>query len=138
MLKTQFRRTAALDLAADGFDLVIDVDSGSRSRRRRRSRPPVGGGDARATAPPTAESRGGPAVRAADLRIPVGHGPAGWLGEVAQTAEQAGFAAIAVMDHLLQIPQVGRVWDPIPEAYVTLGYLAGSPSGSSSARWSPR
>ena len=29
------------------------------------------------------------------------------------------------MDHLLQIPQVGRVWDPIPEAYVTLGYLAG-------------
>ena len=36
-----------------------------------------------------------------------------------------GFAAIAVMDHLLQIPQVGRVWDPIPEAYVTLGFLAG-------------
>ena len=29
------------------------------------------------------------------------------------------------MDHLLQIPQVGRAWDPIPEAYVTLGYLAG-------------
>ena len=29
------------------------------------------------------------------------------------------------MDHLLQIPQVGRVWEPIPEAYVTLGFLAG-------------
>ncbi len=30
------------------------------------------------------------------------------------------------MDHLLQIPQVGRAWDPIPEAYVTLAYLAGA------------
>ena len=29
------------------------------------------------------------------------------------------------MDHLLQIPQVGRAWDPMPEAYVTLGFLAG-------------
>src|SRR5664279_2694772 len=51
--------------------------------------------------------------------------PRQWLADVATTAEQAGFAGIAVMDHLLQIPQVGRVWDPIPEAYVTLGYLAG-------------
>jgi alkanesulfonate monooxygenase SsuD/methylene tetrahydromethanopterin reductase-like flavin-dependent oxidoreductase (luciferase family) len=47
------------------------------------------------------------------------------LREVAQSAERTGFTAIAVMDHLLQIPQVGRAWDPIPEAYVTLGYLAG-------------
>ncbi len=28
------------------------------------------------------------------------------------------------MDHLIQIPQVGRAWDPIPEPWVTLGALA--------------
>jgi alkanesulfonate monooxygenase SsuD/methylene tetrahydromethanopterin reductase-like flavin-dependent oxidoreductase (luciferase family) len=28
------------------------------------------------------------------------------------------------MDHLIQIPQVGRAWDPIPEPWVTLGHLA--------------
>ena len=29
------------------------------------------------------------------------------------------------MDHLIQIPQVDRAWDPIPEPWVTLGLLAG-------------
>ena len=29
------------------------------------------------------------------------------------------------MDHLIQIPQVGRAWEPIPEPWVTLGFLAG-------------
>ena len=29
------------------------------------------------------------------------------------------------MDHLIQIPQVDRAWEPIPEPYVTLGLLAG-------------
>ena len=28
------------------------------------------------------------------------------------------------MDHLIQIPQVGRAWEPIPEPWVTLGMLA--------------
>ncbi|GAA1791323.1 LLM class flavin-dependent oxidoreductase [Nostocoides veronense] len=28
------------------------------------------------------------------------------------------------MDHLIQIPQVDRAWEPIPEPYVTLGHLA--------------
>src|SRR6202012_2123073 len=27
-------------------------------------------------------------------------------------------------DHLIQIPQVGRAWEPIPEPWVTLGMLA--------------
>lgn len=43
---------------------------------------------------------------------------------VAMAAEAAGFAGVAVMDHLFQIPQVGREWEPMPEAYVTLSYLA--------------
>jgi len=51
--------------------------------------------------------------------------PAGWLREVATAAERAGFDGLALMDHLIQIPQVGRAWDPIPEPWVTLGLLAG-------------
>ena len=33
------------------------------------------------------------------------------------------------MDHLIQIPQVGRAWEPIPEPWVTLGALAGLGTG---------
>jgi alkanesulfonate monooxygenase SsuD/methylene tetrahydromethanopterin reductase-like flavin-dependent oxidoreductase (luciferase family) len=28
------------------------------------------------------------------------------------------------MDHMLQVPQVGREWEDLPESYTTLGYLA--------------
>lgn len=51
-----------------------------------------------------------------------------WLRGVAGAAEEAGFAGLALMDHLIQIPQVGRAWDPIPEPWVTLGALAASTS----------
>jgi alkanesulfonate monooxygenase SsuD/methylene tetrahydromethanopterin reductase-like flavin-dependent oxidoreductase (luciferase family)/predicted kinase len=54
-----------------------------------------------------------------------GEDPAGWLRDVAVTADQIGFAGIALMDHLIQIPQVDRAWKPIPEPWVTLGLLAG-------------
>ena len=47
------------------------------------------------------------------------------LAAIAGEAEQAGFTSIWVMDHYLQIPQVGREWDEMLEAYTTLGYLAG-------------
>ena len=50
---------------------------------------------------------------------------AGRLAEIARTAEEAGFASIWVMDHLLQIPFFGAVEDPMLESYTTLGYLAG-------------
>ncbi|MGO4601894.1 LLM class flavin-dependent oxidoreductase [Terrabacter sp. 2YAF2] len=49
-----------------------------------------------------------------------------WLRDMAAAAEEAGLAGIALMDHLIQIPQVGRAWDPIPEPWVTLGALAAS------------
>jgi alkanesulfonate monooxygenase SsuD/methylene tetrahydromethanopterin reductase-like flavin-dependent oxidoreductase (luciferase family) len=57
-------------------------------------------------------------------RFPWGEDPLAWLREVALAANEAGFAGIALMDHLIQIPQVGRAWDPIPEPWVTLGALA--------------
>jgi F420-dependent oxidoreductase-like protein len=47
------------------------------------------------------------------------------LAEVARAAEQAGFTSLWVMDHFLQIPQVGREWEDMLESYTTLGYLAG-------------
>jgi alkanesulfonate monooxygenase SsuD/methylene tetrahydromethanopterin reductase-like flavin-dependent oxidoreductase (luciferase family)/predicted kinase len=55
--------------------------------------------------------------------------PAGWLAGIASAAAEAGLDGIALMDHLIQIPQVGRAWEPIPEPWVTLGLLAGLTSG---------
>ena len=55
--------------------------------------------------------------------------PAGWLSSVALAAAEAGFGGIALMDHLIQIPQVGRAWEPIPEPWLTLGFLAGLGTG---------
>ncbi len=62
-------------------------------------------------------------------RFPWGEDPASWLRSVAMAAEQTGFAGIALMDHLIQIPQVGTAWEPIPEPWVTLGMLAGLDTG---------
>ncbi len=53
-------------------------------------------------------------------------GLAGWVRDIAVRAEAVGFAGLALMDHLIQIPQVGRAWEPIPEPWVTLGLLAGA------------
>ncbi len=61
-------------------------------------------------------------------RFSWGDDPAGWLTSVARVADQAGFDGVALMDHLIQIPQVGRPWDPIPQPWVTLGLLAGLPT----------
>jgi F420-dependent oxidoreductase-like protein len=47
------------------------------------------------------------------------------LSSIAQRAEKAGFTDLWVMDHFQQIPQVGRAWEDMPEAYVTLSFLAG-------------
>jgi len=51
-------------------------------------------------------------------------GTAQRLGEIAAEAEHAGFDSLWVMDHFMQIPQVGREWDPMLESYTTLAYLA--------------
>lgn len=62
-------------------------------------------------------------------RFPWGEEPTAWLAGIAAAADEAGFAGIALMDHLIQIPQVGRAWEPIPEPWVTLGLLAGLGTG---------
>jgi F420-dependent oxidoreductase-like protein len=47
------------------------------------------------------------------------------LTSVARRAEASGFHDLWVMDHFRQIPRSGRAWEDMPEAYVTLSYLAG-------------
>ena len=47
------------------------------------------------------------------------------LTDIAQAAEETGFAGISLMDHLMQIPQVGREWEDFPEAHSALAFLAG-------------
>ena len=80
----------------------------------------------------------GPRVMLQVGRFPWGEDPLGWLRGVALAAAEAGFAGIALMDHLIQIPQVGTAWEPIPEPWVTLGRSRRSAPASSSAPSSPR
>jgi F420-dependent oxidoreductase-like protein len=47
------------------------------------------------------------------------------LAQIARAAEETGFTSLWVMDHFLQIPQVGREWEDMLESHTTLGYLAG-------------
>jgi F420-dependent oxidoreductase-like protein len=47
------------------------------------------------------------------------------LATLARAAEEAGFHSLWVMDHFVQIPQVGRGWEDMLESHTTLGYLAG-------------
>jgi alkanesulfonate monooxygenase SsuD/methylene tetrahydromethanopterin reductase-like flavin-dependent oxidoreductase (luciferase family) len=48
---------------------------------------------------------------------------------MALAADEAGFAGMALMDHLIQIPQVDRAWEPIAEPWVALGLVAGLDTG---------
>ncbi len=50
------------------------------------------------------------------------------LVRIARDAEAAGFDSLWVMDHMIQIAQVGSAWDPMLDSYTTLGYLAGTTS----------
>lgn len=46
------------------------------------------------------------------------------FGEVAKRVEDAGFSSLWVMDHLFQLPHIGGVDEPLPEAYATLSWAA--------------
>jgi alkanesulfonate monooxygenase SsuD/methylene tetrahydromethanopterin reductase-like flavin-dependent oxidoreductase (luciferase family)/predicted kinase len=114
-LTAQLRKVRALatDAAEEGWDRVVvltDQDAPAQ--------PAV-----ELTRPTT--DRGRPPVILQLSRFPWGSDPAGWLRDIAVTADQVGFAGIALMDHLIQVPQVGRAWEPIPDPWVTLGLLAG-------------
>jgi alkanesulfonate monooxygenase SsuD/methylene tetrahydromethanopterin reductase-like flavin-dependent oxidoreductase (luciferase family)/predicted kinase len=46
------------------------------------------------------------------------------LGDVFRAAETVGFSGVSVMDHLIQIPQVGRAWDDMLEPHIVLAHAA--------------
>jgi alkanesulfonate monooxygenase SsuD/methylene tetrahydromethanopterin reductase-like flavin-dependent oxidoreductase (luciferase family) len=50
------------------------------------------------------------------------------LGATARAAEEAGFASVSVMDHLVQIPQIAAMWNDVPEGWTSVGYLAAATS----------
>ncbi len=51
-------------------------------------------------------------------------GSAEALTQVLVAAEEAGFSGVSVMDHLVQIPQVGRSWDDMLEPHMVLAHAA--------------
>jgi alkanesulfonate monooxygenase SsuD/methylene tetrahydromethanopterin reductase-like flavin-dependent oxidoreductase (luciferase family) len=114
-------RAAADQISGEGWDVVARADQAQLE-------PAHTPGARRAAAVQRAEPvRLGLVLQIS--RFPWGEDPAGWLAAVARAAAQAGLEGIALMDHLIQIPQVGRAWEPIPEPWVTLGMLAGLPTG---------
>jgi len=123
VLDGQLRRVPAVvaELGAEGWDLVTR---------------PAGAAVEPAHSPGSHRAAADQAQRPARLgfvlqisRFPWLDDPPGWLAAVAGAATEAGFGGIALMDHLIQIPQAGRAWEPIPEPWVTLGLLAGLAPG---------
>jgi alkanesulfonate monooxygenase SsuD/methylene tetrahydromethanopterin reductase-like flavin-dependent oxidoreductase (luciferase family)/predicted kinase len=118
-LTQQLRRFKEVrgELEQEGWDLVhvvVPESSGTQPSRA-------------AAAPTTSDrlSSQGLAVILQVSRFPWGDEPGAWMRSMALAADEAGFAGLAVMDHLIQIPQVDRAWEPIPEPWVTLGLVAG-------------
>ena len=99
------------------------VRGGASASCRRRSRAAAAPDAAAAAAPASGRLRFGLSVSRFDWP---GGGAAmrDHLRQVAADAEAAGFESIWLMDHVRQIPQVGRAWEDLPEAMTTLGFLA--------------
>ena len=106
-------------LDEEGFDLVLRPTSVRLVPER-----------LKASAPLAVVQRERPSGLRFGLQIPSFEWPGGpgalaeRLRAVAEAAETAGFESIWVMDHVRQIPQIGRDWDAMPESYTTLAWLA--------------
>lgn len=105
-------------LVDEGFDLVVEptavevvppalVDAPTHAARQRSSPVPL---------------RFGLSIPRFDWTTPDRLGQD--LAAVARAAERAGFDSCWVMDHLVQIPSFGPVWDPMLEGYTALTWMA--------------
>jgi alkanesulfonate monooxygenase SsuD/methylene tetrahydromethanopterin reductase-like flavin-dependent oxidoreductase (luciferase family)/predicted kinase len=124
-LANQLKRHRALvpQLELEGWDVVHTVLADEPA-----DDPAVAGPE---TAPAGEERRTSQGLKVVlqVSRFPWGEDPLAWLTGVARAADEAGFAGLSVMDHLIQIPQVDRAWTSIPEPWVTLGAVAGLGTG---------
>jgi F420-dependent oxidoreductase-like protein len=120
VLASQLRATAELDLGIEGFAGVLApaevrlvppalLDAPAAAARQAQDPLPLQFG----LQVPRFEFDGHPATTRTAL------------AEVARAAEEAGFTSLWLMDHFVQIPQVGREWEDMLDSYTTLGYLAG-------------
>lgn len=117
-------------VVGEGFDAVlvagpVRVVSLAVAEAARALRPaPTPGPE---PAPPDAGRRPGLrfGLHLSSFEVPGGPSELGdRLRDVAARAERVGFDSLWVMDHLRQIPQLGRPWEAMPEACVTLATLA--------------
>lgn len=115
VLTGQFRRMRHVptELASEGWDLIVRV-------QEQQTEAPI----APEIFVPTTSIRPGLEFYLQISRFPAAEQIRHWLAEMAAAAETAGFLGLAVMDHLVQIPQVGREWDNIVEAYSALAFVA--------------
>lgn len=126
-LTSQLRRmrAASAEITDESWDLVVREDGGPAPVV-----PPASVAPASVAVPAGARPLFAEPGRLSFVlqvsRFPWDTDPAAWLSAVAVAAEEAGFAGVALMDHLIQIPQVGRPFEAIPEPLVTLGLLAGA------------
>jgi alkanesulfonate monooxygenase SsuD/methylene tetrahydromethanopterin reductase-like flavin-dependent oxidoreductase (luciferase family)/predicted kinase len=130
VLAGQLRQTRSVPalLRREGWDVVEKVRADRPGAGEHRLEPAHTPGVAAAAERQTADARGLGFVLQVS-RFPWGQDPVGWLVSVARAAQEAGFDGIALMDHLIQIPQVGREWEDLPEPFVALGLLAGAVPG---------
>src|SRR6185436_12101199 len=117
VITEQLRRVRSMiDIVADeGWDEVLIIDSPVDAPVRPDPPPAIG----------DHPSESDPRLILQISRFPWAEDPIGWLRDLALAADRLGFHGIALMDHLIQIPQVDRAWEPIPEPWVTLGMLCG-------------
>ena len=119
-LDQMIKKARDVDLDAEGWDRVIEPTP-VRTVTKRLTDAIVVADSRHADEPsaPTSRLRFGLLVSDYSWASDTSELAAG-LTRIAHEAERAGFDTFWVMDHLVQIPQVGRAWDPMLDAWSVL------------------
>lgn len=120
-LDTMLKAARAVDLSAEDWDVVLEPEPVRTVTPKLAAAAVAEPGPSPGAAPPTL--RFGLLISRYDVDGGVeAIGPT--LARIAGEAEEAGFDSVWVMDHMIQIPQVGSAWDPMLDSYTALGFLA--------------
>ena len=123
-LDQMISKAREVDLEAEGWDLMIEPEPVRTVPERLRGADPGDAADrAGDVSEPQLGLRFGLLVSAYDWEGGA-EAIASNLARIARDAEAVGFDSLWVMDHLIQIPQVGRAWDPMLESYAALAHVA--------------